>query len=129
MAAQEMLNEVENDPDFLSKLVTGEELWIYSYDPQTKMESLQWKTRHVPPRPKKGRMERSRVKSMSIFFFDIEGVVWLEFLPRGATVNSEYYEGVLTRLREAIWKKRPENGRMDGSFTTITPLATLHSGT
>ncbi len=50
------------------------------------------------PCPKKGRMERSRVKSMSVFFFDIEGVVWSEFLLRGATVNSEYYEGVMTRL-------------------------------
>ncbi len=45
--AQEMLHEVENDPDFLSKLVKGDELWIYSYNHQTKMQSSQWRTRHV----------------------------------------------------------------------------------
>ncbi len=64
------------------------------------------KTQHVFSHPKKGRMERSHVKSMLIFYFDIKGVVWSEFLPQGATVNSEYYEGVLTRLREAIRKKK-----------------------
>ncbi len=33
IAEQEMQDEVENDPDFLSKLVTGLESWIYSYNP------------------------------------------------------------------------------------------------
>ncbi len=61
-----------------------------------------------PPHPKEGRMEKPRVKSMLIFFFDIEEIVRSKFLPQCATVNSEYYEGVLTRLREAIRKKRPE---------------------
>ncbi len=97
-AAQEMLDEVENDPDFSSKLVMEDELWIYSYDPQMKMQSSRWKTWHVSPRSKKCHMEISRMKSMLTFFFDIEEVVWSEFLPQGATVNSEYYEGVLTRL-------------------------------
>ncbi len=39
MVAQEMLDEVENDLDFLSKLVTVDELLIYSHDPQMKMQS------------------------------------------------------------------------------------------
>ncbi len=108
MVAQEMLAEVENDPDFLSKVVTGDESWIYCYDPQTKRQSSQWKTRLVSPRPKKGRMEKSRMKSMLIVFFDIKGVVLMEFVPQGATVNAEFYVGVLSRLREAIRKKRRE---------------------
>lgn len=106
--AQEMLEQVDNDPDFLEMVVTGDESWIYSYDPQTKMQSSQWKTRLVSPRPKKGRMEKSRTKSMLILFFDIKGVLLMEFLPQGATVNAAFYEGVLKRLREAIRQKRPE---------------------
>ncbi len=39
---------------------------------------------------------------------NVVAVVWSEFLPQGAIVNSEYYQGVLTRLREAIRKKRPK---------------------
>ncbi len=83
----------------------GDESWIYSYDHQTKMHSSQWKTWHVSPCPKKGRMERSCVKLMLIFFFDIEGVIWSEFLPQDATANSEYYEGELNKIARSHLEK------------------------
>lgn len=38
---------------------------------------------------------------------DIAEKVHYEFLPKGQTVNKEYYVEVLRRLREAIRKKRP----------------------
>ena len=31
-----------------------------------------------------------------------------EFLPLGATINKEYYVGILRRLREAIRRKWPD---------------------
>ena len=42
------------------------------------------------------------------FFFDWKGVVHYEFVPRGETVNKEFYLNVLKRLREAVRSKRPE---------------------
>ena len=41
-------------------------------------------------------------------FFDFNSIVHYEFLPRGQTVNKEYYLQVQRRLREAIRKKRPD---------------------
>jgi len=64
---QELKNQIESDPNFLSKVITGDEIWFYWYDPETKQASSQWKT-PASPRLKKARQVRSNVKMMSIFF-------------------------------------------------------------
>ena len=33
-----------NDPSFLSNVITGDETWVYAYDPETKTQSSQWKS-------------------------------------------------------------------------------------
>jgi len=45
---------------------------------------------------------------MMIVFFELDGIVRAEFLPRNTTVNSEYYKGLLERLRNDLRRKRPE---------------------
>jgi hypothetical protein len=45
---------------------------------------------------------------MLIVFFNIEPIVRAEFVPRGTAVNSEYYKGLLERLRNDMRRKRPE---------------------
>jgi hypothetical protein len=55
--------QVENDPYFLSKVITGDGTLIYGYDPETKQQSSQWKSPHSP-RPKKARQVKRHVKSM-----------------------------------------------------------------
>jgi len=49
---------------------------------------------------------------MLIVFFDIRGIVHLEFASEGQTVNAEFYFSVLHRLRENIRRKRPELWRV-----------------
>jgi histone-lysine N-methyltransferase SETMAR len=34
------------------RVITGEEMWCFQYDPKTKQQSMQWKTQNSP-RPKK----------------------------------------------------------------------------
>lgn len=104
---QDLKRELENDPNFLSRVITGDESWCYGYDPESKQASSQWKT-PASPRPKKIRQVRSNVKTMLICFFDIQGIVHREFVPRGQTVNQEFYLGVLKRLRERVRRTRPE---------------------
>jgi len=65
---QELKNQIESDPNFLSKVITGDESWCYVYDPETKQASSQWKT-PTSPRPKKARQMRSNLKRCSLFFF------------------------------------------------------------
>jgi len=104
---QDLKRELQNDPNFLSRVITGDESWCYGYDPEGKQASNQWKT-PSSPRPKKIRQLRPNVKTMLICFFDILGIVYREFVPRGQTVNQEFYLGVLKRLRDRVRRTRPE---------------------
>ena len=103
----ELQEAVRHDPYFLSRVITGDESWVYCCDPETKQESSQWKT-PSSPRPKKVRKFRSNIKSMLIIFLGIQGIVHKEFVPSGQTVNGEFYCEVLRRLRENVWSKQPE---------------------
>ena len=35
------------------------------------------------------------------------GVIHVDFLPRGATINSEYYCHILSDVHKCLWKKQP----------------------
>ena len=61
-------NAVRHDPNFLSRVITGDESWLYDYDLETKQQSLQWKT-PSSPRPKKARQVHSSIKSQLIIFY------------------------------------------------------------
>jgi len=43
-----------------------------------------------------------------IVFFDLDGIMRAEFVPRNTTVSSEYCKGLLERLRNDVLRKRPE---------------------
>ncbi|UYV68017.1 hypothetical protein LAZ67_5002806 [Cordylochernes scorpioides] len=105
--ANEMLDSVRDDPNLLQRVITGDEVWVYGYDVDTKAQSSQWKLPHEP-RPKKARRVRSNVKVLLTVFFDCRGVVHHEFLPQSRTVNKEYYLQVMRNFREAIRQKRPD---------------------
>jgi len=104
---QDLKDQIESDPNFLSKVIMADESWCYGYDPETKQASSQWKT-PTSPRPKKKRQVRSNVKTMLIVFCDVRGIVHWEFVPPGQTVNQEFYLEVLRQLRENVRRKCPE---------------------
>jgi hypothetical protein len=93
--------------NFLDRVIMGDESWCFQYDPETKRQSMQWKT-SVSPRPKKACMSQAQAKTMLICFFDHKGIVHLEFLEQGRTVNQHCYLEILARLREAVHWRRPE---------------------
>ena len=84
------------EPNFLHRVITGDESWVFDYDRETKRQSEEWHTKSSP-RPKKARMSRSRVKTV-IVSFDSRGIVHKEFVPSGQTVNHAFYKDVLERL-------------------------------
>jgi len=63
----ELKQQARDDPNFISNIITGDETWVYGYDPETKQQSSQWKLPNSPG-PKKARQVRSNVKSMLIVF-------------------------------------------------------------
>ena len=42
---------LERQDDILGRVITGDETWVYQYDPETKRQISQWKTANSP-RPK-----------------------------------------------------------------------------
>ena len=72
------------------------DLWVRSRNKVTVI-SVENK---IFPSTKKTRQVRSNVKTMLIVFFDIEGIVYYEFVPHGQTVNQVFYKDVLIHLRE-----------------------------
>ena len=68
----DLLDHLEREPEFFSRVITGDESWILEYDPETKRQSREWCTAKSP-HPKKARMSKFKIKSMLICFFDSQG--------------------------------------------------------
>ena len=69
--AQDLLDTTSTDPEFLNTVITGDESWVYGYDPETKAQSSQWK-HPESPRPKKARQVRSKIKVMLCSLISVE---------------------------------------------------------
>ena len=64
---QDLLGRLKIEPDFLDEVITGDESWVFDYDPETKRQSV-GRDMKSSPRRKKARMSRSRVKTMITVF-------------------------------------------------------------
>ena len=76
-------------------------------DKTAKLQSSQWKSLGFP-RPKKARMQKSKLRKILIYFFDQEGIAHREFLPPGMTISADFYCDVLRRLSENVRRKSPQ---------------------
>ena len=104
---QDILEQLETEPNLLKSVVTGDELWIFEYDPLTKRQSRKWKSA-LSPGTKKARVFKSKTKVKLIAFFDVHGVVHAEFLPQGQTINQHVYKNILQYLMRSVREKRRE---------------------
>jgi histone-lysine N-methyltransferase SETMAR len=43
VVARDMLECTIGDLEFLKNVITADETWVYGYDPETKVQSSQWK--------------------------------------------------------------------------------------
>jgi hypothetical protein len=94
---KDFLKAAQNDAGFLKSIITGNETWCFQYEPLTKRQSTAWLS-PKKPKPKRVRMQKSRVKTLMTVFFDSKGIVHKEFVLQGQNVNGKYYLGVLRCL-------------------------------
>ena len=71
-------------------------------------------------------MSKSKFKAMMIVFFDIRGVIYIDWVPEGQTVNQVYYKNVLTNLRECVRQRRPDMWK-NASWILHHDNATAHN--
>ena len=105
-SSEQLLEFFRRDPnEFLSPLLTMDEIWLYHNDPETKQQSVEW--RHSDsPRPKKFRVQRSAGKVLTSFFWDQDSILPIDYLPKGQTINAEYYLSRLVQLKDILKEKR-----------------------
>jgi len=81
------------------------ETWLYHYDLETKQQSMEW--RHSgSPRPKKFGVQKSAGKIPASIFWDQDGVLFIDYLPKGQTINAEYYSSLLVQVKDILKGKR-----------------------
>jgi hypothetical protein len=64
---QELLDCASEDENFLKRIITGNETWVYGYDVETKTQSSQWVGKNSP-RMKKAWRVRSNMNVMLTVF-------------------------------------------------------------
>ena len=86
--ANDLIQTTTNEPDFLKKVITRNESWVYSYDPEMKAQSSQWK---LPGSPhlKKVWQSHSKIKTVKVL-----SIMSMPARPPGPN-NKEYHLNVL----------------------------------
>jgi len=104
--SEQLLECFRCDPnDFLPRLVTMDETWLYYYYPETQQQSMEW--RHSgSPRPKKSRVQKSAGKCLATILWDEDGILKFDYLPKGQTINAEYYLSLLVQLKDILTESR-----------------------
>ena len=80
--------------EFLCCFITVYKTWIHHSTPETKQQPKQW----VSPgksAPKKVKVALSANKVMATVFWDARGIIHIDCLQKGRTINSEYYANLL----------------------------------
>ncbi|GBN18064.1 Mariner Mos1 transposase [Araneus ventricosus] len=89
----------------LSRFVTEDETWVSHVTPESKQQSMEWRHTHSPVRVK-AKQTLSQRKIMASLFLDRHGVLLIDFMQRGTTINAVAYGQTLRKLRIAIQHKR-----------------------
>jgi len=95
-------------------------LGVFAMIPQWNT-SAEWKS----PKGKKAHLQKSKVKTMLVCFYDSKGIIHHEFVPEGQTVTGNFYLSVLECLWKRIRSVRPEYSA-PGSWFLLHDNAPVH---
>jgi len=105
-SSEQLLEFFRRDPnDFLSRLVTIHETWLYHHDPKTKQQSMEW-WHSGSPRPKKFRVQKFAGKVLASVFCYQDASSSLIIFQRAKLDNAEYYLSLLVQLKDILKEKR-----------------------
>ncbi len=94
---------------YLDTVVTADETWVSFSTPETKEQSKQCIAKGSKP-PVKALKGPSEKKVMVVPFFDPKGLIYTHYVPRGQTINADYFIEILKRFLRFLRKRRPHKG-------------------
>ena len=98
------------DPGRLEEIVTGDETWIYHFQPNSKAENKVWVSSEGDRAVIACRCKTSN-RMLYAIIFDSKGLVLQIPVPKGSSVTGKFYrESVLTHLVDFYQKRRPCTG-------------------
>lgn len=104
---------LQNNPEFLSKVVNADEIWIYRSQNQTAAVSVKESNLHLIQR----NQDKWRAMSSPLLcFFDNEGIIHKKFVPLHRPINTVLYPDILRMFKENMRRKHPK-----------IPARTIHS--
>ena len=109
--------------DFLWKIVTGDEKWVYLSNPHKKKQWLSPGQKAIPT-PKR---EPDCDKLMLCVWWDMKGIIHYELLEDGQKVNRFVYSEQLRRLNQKIIENRPWNGNGNRKVLLLHDNAKPHT--
>jgi hypothetical protein len=103
-----------------------DETWLYHYDPETKQQLMEWQ-HSGSPSPKKFRVQKSAGKVLASIFWDQDSILLTDYLPKGQTINADYYSTLLVQLTDILKEKRcgHDNALAHQALATQKKLAYL----
>ena len=109
--SQANLARLEHDrTNFFDRFVTVDETRLHQSIPEDAQTAKQW-TAPGQNAPRRVRKSQSAGKIMATIFWDCQGIVMIDFLPKGRTITGEYYATLLERLNEQHHRVRPGRRR------------------
>ena len=76
-----------------ARLITINQTSLYHYDPETMEQLMEW--RHSgSPHPKTFRVQNSPGKFLASIFWDQDGILLIDYLPKRQIINAEYYSSL-----------------------------------
>ena len=98
------------DPRHLEEIVTGDETWIYHFQPDSKAKNKVWVSSEGD-RPVIARRCKTSNRILYAIFFDSKGPVLQIPVPKGSSVTGKFYrESVLAQLVDFYQKRSPRTG-------------------
>ena len=100
---------------------------------ESNRQSAEW-TAAGESRSKRPKTQISVSKVLAYIFWDAQGILFIDFLEKGRSINSEYYIALVVRLKKEIAKKNGHKWRKKSAihqdntpcYKSITTMTKLH---
>ena len=104
----------------MEEIGTGDETWIYHFQPDSKAKNKVWVSSE-DDRPVIACRFKTSNRMLYAIFFNSKGPVLQIPVPKGSSVTGKFYrESVLTQLVDFYQKRRPQTVSAASNYSMIT---------